>query len=268
MKCEKRGLDGGRWWRGLRGKHRAIGMMSISHICHREMLQRHELYVSIWLKDVSIPQTTLCSAAHAAAPQPHHGVLLGVVLRDGDVVVGHLGSVCCRLLGVPHDVVQVGEVVIQVDSFKAVASVGPAGQFWALQHINRPEAGASNHSWTFVIYWLTVWCCSVSWAEDSLSFSLWRIQPDRKQETVSAVLLSGEYSSALDQWMEADVTDVATVESPDHLFVGIRSVMWNSPECRSVDLRLKSCLYCSSTPETVDNPNQTGAKTNIMFNKL
>lgn len=70
---------------------------------------------------------------------PHHGVLLGVVLWDGDVVVGRLFSLrhrLRRLLAVPHDVVEVGEVVVQVDPLEAVASVGPPSQFRALQVIN------------------------------------------------------------------------------------------------------------------------------------
>lgn len=70
---------------------------------------------------------------------PHHGVLLGVVLRDGDVVVGRLFSLrhgLRRLLAVPHDVVEVGEVVVQVDPLEAVASVGPPSQFRALQVMN------------------------------------------------------------------------------------------------------------------------------------
>lgn len=68
-------------------------------------------------------------ASHAS----YHGVFFGVVLRDGDVVVGDFGYVYCRLLGIPHDVVQVWKVVIQIDSFKGVSSFRPAGQLRALR---------------------------------------------------------------------------------------------------------------------------------------
>lgn len=74
----------------------------------------------------------------------HHRVLFGVVLRDGDVVVGDFGSVCCRLLSVPHDVVQVWKVVIHVDAFVAVAPLRPAGQFWALGGVQWNHVYASS----------------------------------------------------------------------------------------------------------------------------
>lgn len=60
--------------------------------------------------------------------ESYRGVLAGVVLRDGDVVVGDFGGVGGLLLSVPHNVVQVGKVMIEVDSFKVVASVCPASQ--------------------------------------------------------------------------------------------------------------------------------------------
>lgn len=61
---------------------------------------------------------------------------MGVVLWDGDVVVGDFGRVSCLLLSVPHDVVQVWKVMIQVYPFVTVSSLSPAGQFWALQGIS------------------------------------------------------------------------------------------------------------------------------------
>lgn len=50
-------------------------------------------------------------------------------------MVGDFGSVSCRLLSLPHDVVQVWKVMIQVDPFITVPPLGPAGQFRALQRI-------------------------------------------------------------------------------------------------------------------------------------
>lgn len=70
------------------------------------------------------------SAAVRTQPcSTYHGVFLGVVLWDGDVVVGDFGSVSCRLLSLPHDVVQVRKVMIQVDPFVAVPPLRPVGQF-------------------------------------------------------------------------------------------------------------------------------------------
>lgn len=63
----------------------------------------------------------------------YHRVFFGVVLRDGDVVVGDFAYVRCLLLSIPHDVVQVWKVVIQIDSLKGVSSFSPAGQLRALQ---------------------------------------------------------------------------------------------------------------------------------------
>lgn len=60
---------------------------------------------------------------------PYHRVFFSVVLWDGDVVVGGFRPVCCRLLSVPHDRVQVWKVMVQVDSFIGVSSFSPAGQF-------------------------------------------------------------------------------------------------------------------------------------------
>lgn len=77
----------------------------------------------------------------------HHSIFLGVVLRDGDVVVGDFGRVRSRfLLSVPHDVVQVREVVIQVDPLEAVSSLRPAGQFRALQQIQVHRSQVVNMS--------------------------------------------------------------------------------------------------------------------------
>lgn len=72
---------------------------------------------------------------------PYCGVFFGVVFWDGDVVVGHFGFICCFFFGVPHNVVQVWEVMIQVDSFKAVSSLSPSRQFWTLHHINKYNVG-------------------------------------------------------------------------------------------------------------------------------
>lgn len=44
-------------------------------------------------------------------------------------MVGDLGAVHRVLLSVPHDVVQVREVVVQVNSLIAVSSVSPSSQF-------------------------------------------------------------------------------------------------------------------------------------------
>lgn len=74
-----------------------------------------------------------CYIVYTKVTCPYHGVFLSVVLWDGDVMVGDFRFICCRLLGVPHDVVQVWKVMIQVDSFKAVSSICPASQFRALQ---------------------------------------------------------------------------------------------------------------------------------------
>lgn len=54
-------------------------------------------------------------------------------------MVGDFGCISCFFLGIPHDVVQVWKVVIQVDSFKAVSSVSPASQLRALQQISQSE---------------------------------------------------------------------------------------------------------------------------------
>lgn len=66
--------------------------------------------------------------SYTASRASYHRVFFSVVLWDGDVVVGDFRLICCRLLSVPHDVVQVWKVMIQVDSFKAETSVSPAGQ--------------------------------------------------------------------------------------------------------------------------------------------
>ena len=77
-------------------------------------------------------------------PRTYHGLLLGVVLRDGDVVVGYFGlPPCGHLLSVPQDVVQVREVVVQVDALHAVAAEGPARQLRALQ---RPQTRGQRGS--------------------------------------------------------------------------------------------------------------------------
>lgn len=59
----------------------------------------------------------------------YHRIFFGVVLWDGDVVVGDFGSVARRLLSLPHDVVQIWKVMIQVDPFVTVPSLSPVGQF-------------------------------------------------------------------------------------------------------------------------------------------
>ena len=91
-------------------------------------------------QDVSTSTMTLLLQKRAT--HPYHRVFFGVVLWDGDVVIGDFGRICCRLLSIPHDVVQVWKVMIEVDSFKAVSSVSPAGQLWALQ----PGTEISNYN--------------------------------------------------------------------------------------------------------------------------
>lgn len=68
-----------------------------------------------------------------ASRASYHRVFFGVVLRDNDVVIGDFAFVCCILLSIPHDVVQVWKVVIQIDSFEGISSFSPAGQLRALQ---------------------------------------------------------------------------------------------------------------------------------------
>jgi len=67
-------------------------------------------------------------------PRTYHCLLLGVVLRHGDVVVGNPRLVRSLLLGIPQDVVEVGEVVVQVDAFHGVAAQAPARELRALEH--------------------------------------------------------------------------------------------------------------------------------------
>jgi len=66
-------------------------------------------------------------------------------------VVGDFRFICRHLLGVPHEVVQVWEVVIQVDSFIVVSSLGPAGQLRALQRIGRKRGRPYSYSITGVV---------------------------------------------------------------------------------------------------------------------
>lgn len=64
----------------------------------------------------------------AVLDKTYKGFLRGVHLRDGEVVVDKSGPVCLQLNGRPHHRVEVGEIMIQVDSFIGVTTHSPSCQ--------------------------------------------------------------------------------------------------------------------------------------------
>lgn len=60
--------------------------------------------------------------------EPYKSFLGCVHLRDGEVVVDKFGPVCLQLDGRPHHRVEVGKIMIQVDSFVGVTAQSPTRQ--------------------------------------------------------------------------------------------------------------------------------------------
>lgn len=63
-------------------------------------------------------------------------------------MVADFALVHCHLLLVPHDVVKVSKVVVHVDAFVAIATIGPTSQLGTLQlRLIRTRFGGSD--WLF-----------------------------------------------------------------------------------------------------------------------
>lgn len=70
------------------------------------------------------------------------------MFRDGEVMVDEFGPVRLQLDGGPHRRVEVGEVVVHVDAFVAVAPQRPACQLRALWMKSREEFVFSTLKWS------------------------------------------------------------------------------------------------------------------------
>lgn len=83
----------------------------------------------IWRCGLGMIGATGCRGDENQSEQwSYKSFLRCVHLRDGEVVVDKFGPVCLQLNGRPHHRVEVGEIMIQVDSFVGVTAQSPTCQ--------------------------------------------------------------------------------------------------------------------------------------------